>query len=953
MFGSDSNLVLGLIKENTFCSDSLIMPIRASKRPEKLDQLLIGLSILGSVVCLFLLMNDGWLFNSKNNGNREKIGAMINTKLDVRRRSADDFIWLPIEKSLPVFEGDSLFTGAKSSAMVKLDSGLTLQIDPDSLVVLSKELNSDGTKLDLKFGQLRGTIDEKKSGTVNLSINNKKLALSGKAVDFGLEKVTESETKLRVLKGTAQLQDLVASKQIELNQSQQVKLSSDKSADVEELGAVSAPDFVNRQRWAGPRTLWLPKKQPLIFAWEAEGQIEFFEFLLSDKSDMSHLLVKERLKSSSYSWEPPTDSGKVFWQVRAVNRSKKQNIESDVNPWSYIVLTPPAWIDTENPMNLTKMELWGLEEVEPIVRKIKWTLPLKSSQSRLEWSRQADFGEKESLAFMDHEWKIPKWELGQYYIRVRSEAMGRPPSLWSPTLVVNISDKDPDGLLAPDVLLTDLETEEMKGAPRIEWKPQAKAARYVIEMSETPDFAKTVELSQQEAAQWRGQPRAKGSYYLRVVPLTDKGRRGPVSKTIKWTTRVVGPKWKLAKLVLPVQIPRDKSNRLMAFPETRIEWQDLSQEKPLAYLIEQDQQPDFSSKTNLKVTSTDLILKDLKVGDYYFRVRAFYGEGAFSLNSDVLKVKVSEQNPDGLPEPELLTKKLETPLGLDDLAVAKLKWEKMPEADQFIVQMSEDAAFSKLLNENKLAQHQADLSIQTRGNYFLRVAGISKKGNLGPWSAVVPWKVYLGPPILEPMANITVEVESSNSPVPPTPLKMVWKAHKSLKNYRLQLAEDSEFTKILLNQKLNANEFIYNLPKGGRFRVRIQGVTEEGVELTPFSKVEEMMFSLKHPLISPVLLFPKNKVSYILAKMKTSELWLEWENRDRLSTSYQIEFSKDREFTEVKYTRKSNQPRLLLDHKTIKGKLYWRVKAINEEQQLFSPWSEPWSLSVVDILSED
>jgi hypothetical protein len=211
----------------------------------------------------------------------------------------------------------------------------------------------------------------------------------------------------------------------------------------------------------------------------------------------------------------------------------------------------------------------------------------------------------------------------------------------------------------------------------------------------------------------------------------------------------------------------------------------------------------------------------------------------------------------------------------------------------------------------------------------------------------------MGAPLLNPMSNVLIEVESSESAVPLTPLLISWKAHKSLTDFQLQIAEDDEFKNVVYNERVNGNEYRYNLTKGGKYRIRVKGIDPGGSELTSFSAMESMSFIMKRPLIAPHLLFPKNKTSYVLAKMKTSELWLAWENKDKGSTSYQVEFSKDSEFSEVTYTRKTNEPRLLLDQKIIKGKIYWRVKAINDDQQLSSNWSEVWSMAVVDVMSED
>ncbi|MEY4617706.1 MAG: hypothetical protein RJB66_2666 [Pseudomonadota bacterium] len=928
------------------------MQTSSIRRPENLDKILVGVALFGFAFLLYFLINDSWMHQRKEDGSRTKIGSVVELSLDVRRRSKDEFIWLPIEKTLPVFEGDSIFTGSKSHTTIKLDSGVRLVVDPDSLIVL--EQTADAMKLDLKFGQLRGSLDDKKAGLLKITVNNNDMALAGKSVEFAMEKVKTKETKLKVTKGTAQLLDVKSNKKIEVNQNQQIRLTQAPTGTVQQPVAVeTSMDFINLSRWAMPRNLWLPQRQALKFSWETEGPVDAYEFTLSESADLTKPLVKELVRRPAYVWTPTDDSGKIFWQVKALNRAKKQSIESEVIQWSYTLQTPPHWTNLQEPILISKLDLKGIDSQKPLEYFVSWDAPLKTAQFRLEWARNAKFIDAQSSEFMDHRWRIPKWDTGQYFLRVRSESIGRPPSLWSRPLVVTITDQDSEGLIPPALAVTELETEANKGIAKIDWKPQEKAVDYVIEVADAEDFANLLKTTQLKKSPWSSESLPQGSYFVRVVPLSEKGRRGPASKIIKWVSRSSGPQWLLEQKKIDVEIPRDSANHLMAFPDTIVQWKEMGSQKATLYYLEQDRSPDFKNKQTNKISANQMVLKNLDAGDYYYRLRSYYADGTFSVPSEPLHLHVTEKTAIGVPQPVMITKTLESSLNLEDQSMVKLKWKKMKEAVQFVVQMSETEDFKNLLIEKKADLQQIDLSVQKIGTYFLRVAGISKKEEQGPWSEIVPWKVSMGAPLLNPMSNVLIEVESSESAVPLTPLLISWKAHKSLTDFQLQIAEDDEFKNVVYNERVNGNEYRYNLTKGGKYRIRVKGIDPGGSELTSFSAMESMSFIMKRPLIAPHLLFPKNKTSYVLAKMKTSELWLAWENKDKGSTSYQVEFSKDSEFSEVTYTRKTNEPRLLLDQKIIKGKIYWRVKAINDDQQLSSNWSEVWSMAVVDVMSED
>lgn len=972
------------------------------RRPENVDKILIGVSLLGMATFLYFLINDAWMHKRSNDGLREKIGTVTELKLDVRRRSKDEFIWLPIEKRLPVFQGDSIFTGAQSTTTIKLDSGIKLVVDPDSLIVL--EQSSDAMKLDLKFGQLRGTIetvDKKKvPPKITLKVNNSDMALAGKSVEFAMEKVKARETRLKVTKGTAQLIDAKTQKKVEVHQNQQIRITTPPSGTGSGTGSgagngsgtlagtgvgagaaggagaggastgaaatatfeVTAPevfapettlDFSHQTRWAMPRNLWLPQKQALNFSWETEGEIDSYEFTLSENPDMSKPLVKERLSRPHFSWNPTNDAGKVYWQVKATSEKKKESITSDVVQWSYTLLTAPNWINVQSPLMVSKIDLLGTDKKKPIELFVSWDEPLKASQYRLEWSRNAEFNDAQASDLEEPRWRIPKWMPGQYFLRVRSEAIGRPPAIWSKPLSVIVTDQDPEGLVPPELALNELEVEANKGRVTLDWKHQEHATDYVIELSEEEDFSKLSNSFKSKKPSWTLGAQPIRSAFLRVVPLSAKGHRGPVSKTIKYFSRATGPRWLIDKNEIEIEIPRDGANHLLPFPDTIVQWKDGINEKAKLYYLEQSLKPDFSHKQSIDIPVKQMILKNLEAGDYYYRLRASYYDDTVSILSDVLHVHVTEKDPNGIPEPVMVSKTLESQLNLDDVAVTTVKWKKIKEAQNYVVQMSEVADFKTLVFEKKPEVTQFEVTVHKMGSYFIRVAAVSKKGEQGAWAPVVPWTVSLGAPILSPMSNITIEVESSDSAVPLTPLVVSWKAHRSLSHYNLQISDDADFKNIVLDQKVTGSEFKYNLVKGGKYRARVKGLDPDGGELTAYSAAEAMSFILKHPLNKPILLFPKNKISYVLAKMKTSELWLEWENKDKLATSFVVEFSREKEFTDITHKVTSTEPRLLLDHKNIKGKIYWRVKALNEDQQLSSNWTEPWALSIVDVLSED
>lgn len=82
---------------------------------------------------------------------------------------------------------------------------------------------------------------------------------------------------------------------------------------------------------------------------------------------------------------------------------------------------------------------------------------------------------------MSFRWNLPQLSIGKYYARIRSEYRGRPASPWSHTLIFEIVDGDPDGLIEPFLLTQDTEG-VVGGEPlMLRWEKQDKTRDYLVE----------------------------------------------------------------------------------------------------------------------------------------------------------------------------------------------------------------------------------------------------------------------------------------------------------------------------------------------------------------------------------------------------------------------------------------------------------------------------------------
>ncbi len=937
------------------------------KRPEMgIDKYLIYLSLCG--VFLFLhLLNDDSLFEKTKEANGKKIGNITKPIQDVRRRTKNEFSWLPINNNDLVFLGDSIYTGDKSTVTVSLDNGVNLLVDPDSLVVLDP--NSDDVKLNLKFGNVKGKLANNTNSSINLNINDQELKLDGASVEFTLEKKNTANVQLKVIEGNAKITEAVSKKQFALPKKHQVKFNRE-IASIQNLKAFEEEiEFVRIEQWGMDKSFWLNEKQPLKFLWQVEGLVDHYEISIAQKSNMKEPLVKEVIKVNGFSWLPNFDNGTIFWQIKAF-KDKTKFVESPIIHWDIGILSAPEWENIENPKVISKIDL--SESMNPqneSIKVLRWNTKLKSQLYRLEWSKNFDFKEKSSIELKDNKWLIPNLDVGKYFLRVRSESIGRPASIWSSPLVLKILDKDPDGLISPTLAVSEVETLEKVEPMNVNWQSQEKTNLYSVELSDQIDFSKIIQSITIKGSTWKASPLSKGTYYLRLFPLSDKGRRGPVSKTLVWHSRARGPVWSYAKNELKIIIPRDKEDKLMSFPETFLSWNVSGQKNVKEFLLTHSVSDQFVNPTEIKVSTNQFKLIQWNPGEYYFKVKAVFNDQSTSLFSSALKLSVIE---DGLFEwraPQWLTEGIDSLLDTDSKVNAQFQWKKLEKINNYKIQISEDREFQKILIDQQLVKNNFQHTMTVPGDLFIRVSGVTEKGRVGPWSKSIPWIIRYGKPKL-----ITINDIIASEPKQST---IQWSAHDMLKSFKLEVtkidpvkndsplgdskgkitrkeaSESLGSSTQIFNDIVKGNSYSLKLTQSGKYKVRVQGVSEQGRELTSYSDPINFKFALRRILTTPVLLVPKNKVSYILSNLKNPEVWLQW-IKTKDGDQYSIEVAKDTKFKKVIISKTITENRLLIDHKAIKGKLYWRVKGLSAgDDGSESSWSEPWTFSIVEIESED
>lgn len=139
--------------------------------------------IIASVIMLLLTsltlvdprISD-WLFDGWGQADdRAPIGRIALAENDVRQKDGGRYAWRAVPATTKVADGDSIFTGEKSTATVELSNSLNLRIDPQSLVRFRVYKGEQATELNAGSLRIDGV------GEANLVVNGQlvKVPLNG------------------------------------------------------------------------------------------------------------------------------------------------------------------------------------------------------------------------------------------------------------------------------------------------------------------------------------------------------------------------------------------------------------------------------------------------------------------------------------------------------------------------------------------------------------------------------------------------------------------------------------------------------------------------------------------------------------------------------------------------------------------------------------------------------
>lgn len=543
-----------------------------------LEKRLLTFCCLIIVVFSYLLYDDS-LFTESRTSQNEKVAQLITKRQDVRVKSSDQFSWVNAREQDQLYAFDSLFTGENSTAVLQLNDGSQLQIDGQTLIVLSFE--NGQLVLNLKSGSLSGTLD-----------SSSKLLVRTKD---GLEK----------LKGQVRLEK---------------NFSGVNLQKIDRLPASQDPNLIV---WKSPPSFKVNKQDPRTYTnleWQKIGRITDTVVEISTSSDFSILdsVIKTKAAETGIPFSLP--AGQYFVRLKGFDRNKTQNAVSIVHSFE---LTDVKRSSLPPPLLLTQNIQHSDENISPPL--VQWQPVNKAEKYKMEISKTPRFENVINLETSINQLNWNQYKPGSYFFRLysmNSEEISSPSEIGT----IEVTSKAPQlAPLSPLVIRTETGIIEPQRV-NIVWTHSTKQpSRYRVEVSNDGTFrdAKVIATERGPASLQVQKP---GQYHVRVFATNEEGEPTSPSSNIESFNYQI-------KNLLPAPILIRPFNDTTVFlqqddnPYLWLTWKPVDDAEQ--FMVEVAKDPAFERIIDSALVNSSretflryLMAKKIPYGKYFWRVKS-------------------------------------------------------------------------------------------------------------------------------------------------------------------------------------------------------------------------------------------------------------------------------------------------------------------------------------------
>ncbi|WP_413557533.1 FecR domain-containing protein [Bdellovibrio sp. HCB209] len=587
------------------------------QRLGKTEKTIFTVAVLVLLLFSYFLYDDSLLFPRTGNSKMELIGSVATSQNDVRRKNLDTFSWLPAAREDQIFDNDSIYTGDRSEAQIRLQDGTVIRISPNSLITLN--MKNGQMMLDLRYGNLVGDITPGSQLKIKSGGEEFNLDGSGK-VEF--KKAHSGNVDLRLLAGNLNYQDKKVRKTLDKEKPVAVSPQGVKTLEkpTVELQTANNSLFVREN-----------PDDPMSFTWRGRGNIARFEMEVSPTADFGHVAVLKTTAEGGTSVVEPLEPGPYFWRVKAYDRNGEVG-QSETRMMTLTHLNSPV---ITSPQSNARFQM-EVEAKDPsqlaISTEVRWTgdALLKSYHWQISQDEKFDNVVREGNSALQNV-LTPRLPSGTYWVRVNGSTADKKASAWSPAVpfTVQVTAKreplpDRPELVAKDIKFRLPRPDERRPAsemaPKLEWKPVNQTRGYRVQVSKDLNFQNPQQFDVKDTAALWSQME-KGQHYYRVYAVSPKGALSLPSDTGSIQVEEMRALLTTPQLMEPF-------NNMSIFLQTQqepfiwLEWRKVT--GATGYTVEVSDKDDFS---RILYTATSngnryLIKSKIPLGKIYWRVRA-------------------------------------------------------------------------------------------------------------------------------------------------------------------------------------------------------------------------------------------------------------------------------------------------------------------------------------------
>lgn len=730
-----------------------------------LEKAIISISTLIAVLALYFLFNENYLrdFLGLNSKGEVKVGEILSSKLNTKRRLQSSPIWLDLSSGDTVYNNDALYTGADSQLEVFLiRDQVKINILPNSLIYINND--SSSIDLDIVVGSVQAKI--KKDQVLNLYHDGKLTRIKAKKnTKIKAEKIKDKVIQLKAISGLANI--LEKNKNIQFKKDELFEYSNDKYKKIENLVILSEPND-SENIWKNKNK---NKNKKIKFSWLAKEQEKNLFFEISKNKNFNKIIINKAVEDKSNELISMSNlNGTYYWRVRS---------DKGVSATRSFIVTDFDYLQTIYPVQDLRLT------VKQFPLSFRWETIEQSSNYQLQISKNKEFRTK----IIDRKYKEGSSEEilldeGIYFWRVRVVDIPELSKIWSPvsTFIVGsdvqlpevlpITEKEQTVIEVPNQVKTELpeitfdkiemdslksikadtknylsykkkENESgiekkyfiLKNPPHISWGKSQTAENYLIQFSKSEDFKKVVYEKNLNTNVFKWNQAKLGTYYFRVFPLNEQNERGPSSV----------PK-KMINQLLPLKINEMENikkvfNTVKEYESSKLSF-DLSwNEIPYAKGYELE----ISSPSGISLQVLQSNFKEMEVsqsGNYKFRVRPI-GLKNKPLTQFSLVEKMSVNKVLNLKKPRPFSPAINSSVILFDTSSVEpviFDWSKVSDAENYELEIAKDSNFSSIVFQKEIKTDNFVLESPQMGENYWRVRA-KYKNFTSEWSKVFKYKL--------------------------------------------------------------------------------------------------------------------------------------------------------------------------------------------------------------------